>query len=190
MIDTVTNIKKDMLIRHEDGLFIVALCNHNVTARGAGSVIVKLKNIETGVNLEIKYRSGDKFEEIELDEIPMEFLYQEGDQYCFMNSSTFEQIMVHKDRIGETIKYLTPNIQVRLMFYKERPLEVKLPNEVTLTVTETGPPLKGATASAQTKPATLETGHVVQVPSFVVTGDKIVVQTQEGVYVSRAKKKQ
>jgi elongation factor P len=107
-----------------------------------------------------------------------------------MNSSTFEQIMVHRDRIGEATKYLTPNIQVRLMFYKERPFEVKLPNEVTLTVTETGPQLKGATASAQTKPATLETGHVVQVPPFVVTGDKIVIQTQEGVYVSRAKKKQ
>ncbi len=190
MINTVSSIKKGMLIRHEEGLYMVALCNHNVTARGGGSVIVKLKNIETGANLEVKYRSGDKFEEIELDEIPMEYLYQDEDQYCFMNNTNFEQIMVDKDRIGEATKYLTPNIAVRLMFYKERPLEVKLPNEVTLTVTETGPSIKGATAAAQTKPATLETGLVVQVPPFVATGDKIIVQTQEGVYISRAKEKQ
>lgn len=189
MIDTVNSIKKGMLIKHEGGLFIVAVCSHNVTARGSGSVIVKLKNIETGANLEVKYRSGDKFEEIELDEIPMEFLYQDGDEYCFMNNTTYEQIMVNKDRVGEATKYLTPNTQVRLMLYNERPLEVKLPNEVTLAVTETGPSIKGATAAAQTKPATLETGLVVQVPPFIATGDRIVVQTQEGVYVSRAKDK-
>lgn len=187
MIDTVTNLKKGMLIKHENGLYIVASCRHNFTARGSGSVIVKLKNIETGINAEIKYRSDEKFEEIELDEIPMEYLYKDGTQYCFMNNTTFEQIFIEHSVIEDQAVYLTPNIQVRVLLYNERPIEIKVPNEVILTITETGPNVKGSTVTASTKPATLETGLVVQVPLFVETGEKIIVQTQEGVYVSRAK---
>lgn len=188
-MDTVTNMKKGMIIKHDNGLFIVAQCRHNWTGRGAGAVIAKLKNIETGINAEVKFRSDEKFEEVELDEIPMEYLYQDGDQYCFMNNQTFEQILVGTDVLDDAVNYLTPNIQVRLKFYNERPIEVALPNEVTLTITETGPNVKSSTATAATKPATCETGLVVQVPLFIETGEKIIVQTQEGVYLSRAKEK-
>jgi len=186
-MDTVTNMKKGMIIKHEEGLFLVTLCRHNWTGRGAGAVIAKLKNIETGINAEIKYRSDDKFVEVELDEIPMEYLYQDGDQYCFMNNASFEQIMIGHDVIEEELKFLVPNTQVRVKFYNERPIEIALPNEVTLTVTETGPNVKSSTANASTKPATCETGLVVQVPLFVETGEKIVIHTVEGTYLSRAK---
>lgn len=188
-MDTVTNMKKGMIIKHEGGLYLVTLCRHNWTGRGAGAVIAKLKNIETGINAEMKYRSDEKFEEVELDEIPMEYLYQDGDQYCFMNNATFEQVLIGRDVIEEELKYIVPNTQVRVKFYNERAIEIAVPNEVTLTVTETGPNVKGATATASTKPATCETGLVVQVPLFIETGDKIIVQTVEGAYLSRAKDK-
>jgi elongation factor P len=189
MIDTVTSLKKGMLIKYNNGLYVVFTCRHNFTARGSGSVIVKLKNLETGVNAEVKFRSDEKYEEVELDEIPMEYLYQDGDMYCFMNNSTYEQILIDKDAIEEEVKYLVPNIPVRIKFYEEKPVELILPNEVTLTITETGPNVKSASANAATKPATCETGLVVQVPLFVETGEKIIVQTQEGKYLSRARDK-
>jgi elongation factor P len=188
-MDTVTNMKKGMIIKHEGGLFLVVQARHNWTGRGAGSMIAKLKNIETGINAEVKFRSDEKFEEVDLDEIPMEYLYQDGDQHCFMNNTTFEQILLGRDVLEEEVKYLVPNIQVRVKFYHERPIEVVLPNEVTLTVTDTGPNVKGSTATASTKPATCETGLVVQVPLFIETGEKIIVYTEEGTYISRAKDK-
>ena len=188
-MDTVTNMRKGMIIKHAGGLYLVAQCRHNWTGRGAGAVIAKLKNIETGINAEVKLRSDEKFEEVELDEIPMEYLYQDGDQYCFMNNATFEQILLGKDVLDDAVNYLVPNIQVRLKIYNERAIEVALPNEVTLTVADTGPNVKGSTVTASTKPATCETGLVVQVPLFIETGEKIIVQTQEGVYLSRAKDK-
>ncbi len=189
MIDTVTTMKKGMLIKHNGGLYVVTLCRHNFTARGSGAVIVKLKNIETGINAEVKFRSDEKYEEVELDEIPMEYLYKDGDQYCFMNNSTFEQVMVNQNEIEDEVKYLVPNIPVRIKFYEEKPIELILPNEVVLEIIETGPNVKGASVNAATKPATCETGLVVQVPLFVETGEKIVVQTQEGKYISRARDK-
>jgi elongation factor P len=119
----------------------------------------------------------------------MEYLYRDGDQFCFMNNTTYEQIMVHKDVVEEEIQYLVPNTQVRVILYEGNPIEVRLPSEVVLTITETGPNVKGSSVTAATKPATCETGLTVQVPLFLETGEKITVYTEDGSYIGRAKEK-
>lgn len=188
-MDVVTRLKKGMVIKHNNALHLVVLVSHNKTGRGNGSIIAKLKNLENGTGFEVRWRSEEKYEEVELEEIPMEFLYQDGDQYCFMNNTTFEQIMIHRETVEEEVKYLVPNTQVRVILHEGNPLEVRLPSEVVLTITETGPNVKGSSVTAATKPATCETGLVVQVPLFLETGEKIIVYTEDGSYISRAKDK-
>src|ERR1700724_1815211 len=123
---------------------------------------------------------------ITVDEIPMELLYQDGDSYCFMNTENYEQTHLSKDTLGDSVDYLTPNLQIKVEFYDGKPVGIELPQTVELTVVETEPGLKSATASSVTKAAKTETGLVVQVPPFINEGEKIRVDTAEGVYLSRA----
>ena len=157
------------------------------TGRGGATIQSKLKNLETQSYQEYRWSATEKFERAMLDEVAMEFLYQDGDSYCFMNTENYEQIMIHRDDLGDTVQYLIPNTPARVVFFDQKAIGVELPPTVTLAITETGPNVKGSTVTASNKPATLETGLVVQVPLFVETGEKIVVNTADGTYESRAK---
>jgi len=146
----------------------------------------KLRNIRTGAMFEHRFRSGDPIDRINVDEVAMEYLYQDGDSYHFMNTESYEQIFLSKDVLGDAVDYLTANLQIKVEFYDGKPVGIELPQTVELTVVETEPGLKSATASSVTKPAKTETGLVVQVPPFINEGEKIRVDTAEGAYLSRA----
>src|SRR5208283_5365091 len=146
----------------------------------------KLRNLRTGAMFEHRFRSADAIDKITVDEVKMEYLYNEGEHYTFMNMENYEQIALGKDVLGDAVDYLIPNLQITVEFFDGKAVGVELPQTVELTVMETEPGLKSATASNVTKPAKTETGLVVQVPPFINEGEKIKVDTAEGVYLSRA----
>lgn len=182
-----SKLRKGMTILFNNEPCIVVAAQHQKTARGGANIQSKLKNIKDGTNQEYRWRSDEKFEEVRLDEVPMEYLYQDGDNYCFMNNETYEQIMIHQDQIEDKIKYIVPNTDVVVAFYETTPIDIILPKTVTLEVSETGPNVKGNSAGNITKPATMETGLVVQVPVFIETGEKLNISTADGSYESRSK---
>jgi elongation factor P len=149
-------------------------------------VRIKARNIRNGTLYDSKLRSEDFMERATLDEREMQYLYHEGDAYHFMDTSTYEQIHIGTEALGDSVNYLKPEMTIQVEFYGEEPVGIELPQTVDLKVLDTVPGIKGATASAQVKPATLETGLVVQVPPFVNTGDLIRVNTETGEYLSRA----
>jgi elongation factor P len=151
-----------------------------------GFVRVKFRNIRTGTLSDQKLRSEDTVERATLEEREMQYLYHDGDDYYFMDTSSFEQIHISSEALGESVNYLKAEMTIQVEFYGTEPVGIELPVTVDLKVTDTAPGIKGATASAQVKPATLETGLVVQVPPFVNTGDSIRVSTDTGEYLSRA----
>lgn len=147
----------------------------------------KLKNMITGVQFDKTYRSGEKFNTADLEEVEMEYLYYDGDGYCFMNTSTYDQEMLTADQVGEVAALLKENVVCNVLLFEGRPIGVTLPNFVELRIKEAEPWAKGDTASGDTKPATLETGHVVQVPPFVNEGELVRIDTRTGQYVERVK---
>lgn len=157
------------------------------TKPGKGQALYKcrLKNLITGVQFDRTYRSGDKFVEADTEEQEVEFLYKEGSRYYFMSMTSYEQIEMTADQLGDAVNYLTPNIKVNMLFYKDRPIGITLPNFVELRVIKAEPGVKGDTASSATKPVTLETGYEVQVPLFVEEGDVLKIDTRTGAYVER-----
>jgi elongation factor P len=149
-------------------------------------VQAKMRNLRTGTMIEHRFSSEDKVERAILDEVEMEYLYDDGEYFYFMNSENFEQLHLTKDILGDAVSYLIPQLKVSVEFYEGKPMSVELPATVDLKVIETEPGLKGATVSNVTKPAKLETGLVVQVPPFITEGEKIRVNTAEGTYQERA----
>ena len=147
----------------------------------------KLKNMVTGAQFDKTFRSGEKFKTADLEEIEMEYLYFDGDSYCFMNTSNYEQEMMSADQIGDVSSLLKENTVCSVLLFEGRPIGVTLPNFVELRITQAEPWAKGDTASGDTKPATLETGLVVQVPPFVNEGEKVKIDTRTGAYVERVK---
>jgi elongation factor P len=144
-----------------------------------------MKNIRTGAMFVERFRSPDPIDRVIVDEIKMEYLYADGEDYYFMDES-FEQTMLKHETIGDAVEYLTPNLQISVSFYDGKPVGIDLPTYVEMTVMETEPGIKSATASSVTKPAKMETGLVVQVPPFINEGERIRVDTAEGTYMSRA----
>jgi elongation factor P len=175
-----------MLINVEQNLFRVLDVQHVTPGNLRGFVRVKMRNIRNGSLSDQKLRSEDSIERATLDERQMQYLYHEGEDYHFMDTSSYEQIHISSEALGESVNYLKPEMTIQVEFYGEEPVGIELPQTVDLKVTDTAPGIKGATASAQVKPATLETGLVVQVPPFVNTGDLIRVSTETGEYQSRA----
>ena len=158
----------------------------HVGGRGGAFMQVEMKDIEAGTKTNQRFRTEDKVERAFVDPRDMQYLYQDGDSYYFMDTSTFEQIHISSDALGESVQFLKPEMTIQVEFYGTEPVGIELPQTVDLQVTDTAPGIKGATASAQVKPATLETGLVVQVPPFVNTGDMVRVSTDTGEYLSRA----
>jgi elongation factor P len=181
-----TRLKKGMLINVEQNLFRVLDVQHVTPGNLRGFVRVKLRNIRNGALADQKLRSEDSVERATLDERQMQYLYHEGEDYHFMDTSSYEQIHISSEALGDSVNYLKPEMTIQVEFYGEEPVGIELPQAVDLKVMDTAPGIKGATASAQVKPATLETGLVVQVPPFVNAGDLIRVNTETGEYLSRA----
>ncbi len=147
---------------------------------------MKFRNIRTGTLSDQKLRSEDFVDRATLDEREMQYLYRDGDAFHFMDTSTYEQLHIDAEALGDNVNYLIPDALIKVEFYGSEPVGIELPQTVDLVVEETAPGIKGATASNQIKPARLETGLVVNVPPFVNNGDKIRVNTETGEYLSRA----
>jgi elongation factor P len=147
----------------------------------------KLKNMVTGVQFDRTFRSGDKFNEADLEEVEMEYLYAQGNQYCFMNTGNYEQEYLSKDQVGESIDFLKENTVCSILMFSGKPIGISLPNFINLRVQKADPWVKGDTASGDSKPATLETGYVLNVPPFIDEGQLIKIDTRSGQYVERVK---
>jgi elongation factor P len=181
-----TRLKKGMLVKMDQDLLRVLELQHVTPGNLRGFVRVKLRNIRNGTLSDQKLRSEDSIERATLDEREMQYLYQDGDDYYFMDTSSYEQIHISNEALGDSVNYLKPEMTIQVEFYGAEPVGIELPQTVDLKVLETVPGIKGATASNQVKPATLETGLVVSVPPFINTGDVIRVSTETGEYLARA----
>jgi elongation factor P len=181
-----TQLRPGMVIKFNNDLYSVFKMEHRTPGNLRGFVQAKMRNFKTGTMIEHRFSSEDKVERASLDEQEMEFLYDDGEYYYFMNTESFEQMHLMKDLLGDATNYLIPQMKVAVEFYEGKPISVELPPSVDLTVVETEPGLKGATVSNVTKPAKLETGLVVQVPPFINEGEKIRVSTSEATYLERA----
>src|ERR1700756_4668768 len=181
-----TQMRPGMVIKFNNDLYSVFSVNHRTPGNLRGFVQAKMRNLRSGTMIEHRFSSEDKVERAILDEGKMEYLYDDGEYYYFMNSENFEQLHLTKDILGDAVSYLIPELKVSVEFYEGKPMSVELPATVDLKVIETEPGLKGATVSNVTKPAKLETGLVVQVPPFITEGEKIRVNTAEGSYQERA----
>ena len=181
-----TRMKKGMLIKVGADLFRVLDLQHVTPGNLRGFVRVKFRNIRTGTLSDQKLRSEDSVERATLDERAMQYLYRDGESFHFMDTESYEQLHISGEALGDAVNYIVPDAVINVEFYGSEPVGIELPVTVDLTVEDTAPGIKGATASAQVKPARLETGLVVQVPPFVNTGDKIRVSTETGEYLSRA----
>ena len=175
-----------MLINVEGNLFRVLDVMHVTPGNLRGFVRVKLRNIRNGSLSDQKLRSEDSVERATLDEREMQYLYHEGEDYHFMDTSSYEQIHISSEALGDSVNYLKAEMTIQVEFYGEEPVGIELPQTVDLKVVETVPAIKGATATNQLKPATLETGVVVQVPPFIGEGYVIRVNTKTGEYLARA----
>jgi elongation factor P len=181
-----TRMRKGTIVKIGDDLFRVLDLQHVTPGNLRGFVRVKFRNIRSGTLSDQKLRSEDFVERATLDEREMQYMYNDGDSYYFMDTESYDQVHISSEALGESVNYLIPEMLIRVELYGSEPVGIELPQTVDLLVQDTPPAIKGATASAQLKPATLETGLVVQVPPFVSAGDRIRVNTETGEYQSRA----
>jgi elongation factor P len=181
-----THLRSGMLIIHNGELHRVHEMVHKTPGNLRGFVQAKMRNVRSGSMNEHRFGSTDRVEKASLDEREMEYLYSDSAGHHFMDQSSYDQLTLSDEVIGEQMKYLLPNTVIHVDFYEENPVGIELPNTVTLKVIETQPGMKGATASASYKPATLETGLQVMVPQFVDAGIRIKIDTRDNSYVERA----
>ena len=181
-----TQMRPGMVIVFNKELHSVFSVTHRTPGNLRGFVQAKMRNLRSGSMFEHRFSSEDRVEKAVLEEHEMEYLYDDGDYYYFMNTESYEQMHLTKEILGDAPHYLIPQLKVVVEFYEGKAISVELPATVDLTVVETEPGLKGATVSNVTKPAKLETGLVVQVPPFITEGEKIRINTSEGTYQERA----
>jgi len=181
-----TQLRPGMIIKFNNELYSVFSMTHRTPGNLRGFVQARMRSLRTGSMTEHRFSSEDKVEKAVLEQHEMEYLYDDGEYYYFMNTETFEQMHLMKDILGDAVHYLIPQLKLQVEFYEGKPLGVELPPTVDMTVVETEPGLKGASVSNVTKPAKMETGLVVQVPAFIVEGEKIRINTSEGTYQERA----
>src|SRR3954454_14715773 len=183
---SATQMRPGMVVKFNTDLFSIFSVNHRTPGNLRGFVQAKLRNLRSGSMFEHRFSSEDRVEKAMLEEHEMEYLYDDGEYYYFMNTESFEQMHLMKDLLGDATDYLIPQLKVAVEFYEGKPISVELPATVDMPVLETEPGLKGATVSNFTKPAKMETGLMVQVPPFITEGEKIRVNTSEGTYQERA----
>jgi len=181
-----TQLRPGMVVKFNNELHTVFSMVHRTPGNLRGFVQAKMRNIRSGSMIEHRFSSEDKVERISLDEQEMEYMYDDGDSYYFMNTENFEQMHLSKEMLGDGVWYLIPQLKVNVEFYEGKAISVELPPSVEMQIKETEPSLKGSTVSNVTKPATTETGLVVQVPPFIGSGERIRVNTTDGSYLERA----
>ena len=181
-----TKMRKGTLVKIGNDLFRVLELQHVTPGNLRGFVRVKFRNIRSGTLSDQKLRSEDIVERATLDEREMQYMYSDGTDYYFMDTSSYEQVHISGEALADSVNYLIAEMKINVEFYGNEPVGIELPQTVDLLVQDTPPAIKGATANAQLKPATLETGLVVQVPPFINVGDKIRVNTESGEYQARA----
>jgi elongation factor P len=185
MIST-SDLKKGLTIEIEGQIYNILDWQHVKIGRGGAIVRMKLRNLRTGATIDRTYDAGDKFRRVYLDRVHVTYQYNDGEQYHFMDTTTYEDIVLTEAQLGDAKNYLIDNLELDIIRYEEEPLSVELPEKVVLRVSYTEPGFKGDTATGGTKPATTETGLVVQVPLFITNDELIRVNTTTGAYVERA----
>jgi elongation factor P len=181
-----TQMRTGMCILFEGDVCRIMSAHHATPGNLRGFVQARMRNLRSGNSFEHRFSSTERVERAILDTHPMEYLYSDPSGHHFMNQETYDQVTLDDETLGDNILYLLPNTVISIDFYENRPVGIELPNTVTLEVVDTEPAMKGATASASYKPAKLETGLTVNVPPFIVTGTKIIIDTRENKYLSRA----
>ena len=183
---SVNNFKTGLTVEIDGELWRVVEFQHVKPGKGSAFVRSKLKNLRTGAIQEKTFRGGEKINQAQIDRKKMQYLYADGTNYVFMDTETYEQLELPEETIKDELKFLKENTVVSVIMYGSETLGVELPNTVDLEVSATEPGIKGDTASGGSKPATMETGLVVQVPFFVNEGDMLTINTVDGTYISRA----
>ena len=183
---TAGDFKKGITFEMDNGVWTIVDFQHVKPGKGAAFVRTKIKNVMTGAVLERTWNPSDKMAKAHIDTREMQYMYNDGDLYYFMDTENYEQIPMTLDQVEDTIPFVKENTNVTVRFFKGAPFSVSAPNFVELEVTETEPGFKGDTASTTTKPATLETGYVVQVPLFIEVGNMLRIDTRDGQYMERA----
>jgi elongation factor P len=178
-------MRPGMIIKFKDDLHLVFSVEHRTPGNLRAFIQAKLRNVRTGSMFVERFRSPDPIDRVHVDEVKMEYLYSDGDDFYFMDEN-FEQTLLKRETLGDAVEFLTPNLSIGVSFHDGKAVGIELPTAVEMTVVETEPGIKSATASSVTKPAKTETGLVVQVPPFINEGERIRVDTAEGAYMSRA----
>lgn len=184
---STTDFRNGLVMRLENELWTIVEFQHVKPGKGGAFVRTRLKNVKTGRVLDKTFRSGEKVEDVRLERKKYQFLYKNDSEYIFMDMQTYEQVTVQADSVGEASRYIKDGTEVEILFGEGEVLGVEAPIFVELEITQTDPGIKGDTASGGSKPATLETGAVVQVPLFIQEGETIRVDTRTGSYVERVK---
>lgn len=182
----VNDIKNGLTLKIDGNLFTVVEFQHVKPGKGSAFVRTKLKNLRTGTTVETTYNTNVKFETAHIDKQTMQYLYSQGDSYCFMNMQTYDQVELKKEQLGDDAKFLKENLEVIISFYEGEVLGLILPDKIEYTITKSEPGVKGNTTSTAMKDAELENGMVVKVPMFINEGENILVSSADGKYVSRA----
>jgi elongation factor P len=183
-VDT-SQFRNGLKIELDGEPFVIVYFQHVKPGKGGAFVRTKVKNLKTGRVLDRRFRSGERVEEADIEDRKMQYLYQDGDQYVFMDSDTYEQTPFSSEQVGDSRKYLKENLDIDVLFWRGKPINIELPSFIKAVITECEPGIKGDTASNVTKPATIETGAVIQVPLFIKEGETIRVDTRSGEYVER-----
>ncbi len=182
-----SDLRKGLKIEIDGEPYVVTVFEFSKPGKGQSLYRCKLKNMITGVIIDPTYRSGDNFKPADLTERKMQYLYNQDDEFWFMDVENYEQSPLKEDQVGDAINYLMDNLEVDILFFGDRPIGITLPNFVDLTVTKADPWAKGDSVTGDTKPVTLETGYELRVPPFIEEGGKITVDTRTGEYVTRVK---
>jgi elongation factor P len=179
-------IRPGNVVEHKGGLWVAVKIQHTQPGKGGAYLQVELKNLRDGTKLNERFRASESVEKVRLEQKPHQFLFADGDMYTFMDTSTYDQVSISADMIGERAVYLQDGMSVEIEFHEDSPLTVILPEQVTLEITETEPTVKGQTAASSYKPAIMENGVRIMVPPFCGTGEKVIVNTETSEYLKRA----
>lgn len=184
---SANQLRAGVIVQYENNLWQCLEAIHKTPGNLRAFVQAKLRNVNTGSQKDFRFSSTEMLEKVELREHPAQFLYADGDHYHFMDSENFEQFILGREMLGDAAGYLLSNASVQITFYEEKPLSVKLPRSLAFTVTEADPGMKSATATSSYKMAKIETGLTIKVPQFIEAGERVVIDTETGTYLERAK---
>ncbi len=186
MIDT-SEFRNGLKIEYEGDPYEIVTCQHVKPGKGVAFVKVRIKNLKTGASLDINFRSGDRVEKPDIETRQMSYLYKDGDLFYFMDIHNYDQKPLTEEQLGDRKFYLKENMEVEVLFFQGNAISIEVPMKVELKIVKSDPGIRGDTAQGATKPATLETGLVVQVPLFVEEGESIRVDSRNGSYIERAR---